>query len=207
MQYFRLCLLSSQGLADNTVIAKVNNSVWDLDRPLEEDCSLQLLKFDDEEAQAVSGPSSSCDLWTLIFSPHICKWSWNDQFCYWISCGWVVCVHISSPIPRCTGTQVPTSWEKPWRGCMEDAYAMAPPSRTASTMTCSWIASESQWRIDLFVCILFDWKCGFLFPNIVQDGHFNREVCHWCIWQPSFHNYIFIYITILIIFLKKKKDR
>lgn len=44
----------SQGLADNTVIAKVNNSVWDLDRPLEEDCSLQLLKFDDEEAQAVS---------------------------------------------------------------------------------------------------------------------------------------------------------
>lgn len=44
----------SQGLADNTVIAKVNNAVWDLDRPLEEDCSLQLLKFDDEEAQAVS---------------------------------------------------------------------------------------------------------------------------------------------------------
>uniref|UniRef100_A0AAQ6A4L4 threonine--tRNA ligase n=1 Tax=Amphiprion ocellaris TaxID=80972 RepID=A0AAQ6A4L4_AMPOC len=44
----------SQGLADNTVIAKVNNSVWDLDRPLEDDCSLQLLKFDDEEAQAVS---------------------------------------------------------------------------------------------------------------------------------------------------------
>lgn len=44
----------SQGLADNTVIAKVNNEVWDLDRPLEADCSLQLLKFDDEEAQAVS---------------------------------------------------------------------------------------------------------------------------------------------------------
>lgn len=46
----------SQGLADNTVIAKVNNNVWDLDRPLEDDCSLQLLKFDDEEAQAVSPP-------------------------------------------------------------------------------------------------------------------------------------------------------
>lgn len=50
--------MCSQGLADNTVIAKVNNSVWDLDRPLEEDCSLQLLKFDDEEAQAVSRASS-----------------------------------------------------------------------------------------------------------------------------------------------------
>lgn len=46
--------LNSQGLADNTVIAKVNNGVWDLDRPLEEDCSLVFLKFDDEEAQAVS---------------------------------------------------------------------------------------------------------------------------------------------------------
>uniref|UniRef100_A0A671RE31 threonine--tRNA ligase n=1 Tax=Sinocyclocheilus anshuiensis TaxID=1608454 RepID=A0A671RE31_9TELE len=44
----------SQGLADNTVISKVNNAVWDLDRPLEEDCSLVFLKFDDEEAQAVS---------------------------------------------------------------------------------------------------------------------------------------------------------
>lgn len=49
-----LCSLFSQGLADNTVIAKVNNIVWDLDRPLEDDCSLHLLKFDDEEAQAVS---------------------------------------------------------------------------------------------------------------------------------------------------------
>uniref|UniRef100_A0A8C8EFW2 threonine--tRNA ligase n=1 Tax=Otus sunia TaxID=257818 RepID=A0A8C8EFW2_9STRI len=42
----------SQGLADNTVIAKVNKTVWDLDRPLEEDCTLELLKFEDEEAQA-----------------------------------------------------------------------------------------------------------------------------------------------------------
>ncbi|XP_070759953.1 threonine--tRNA ligase 1, cytoplasmic isoform X2 [Enoplosus armatus] len=49
----------SQGLADNTVIAKVNNSVWDLDRPLEDDCSLQLLKFDDDEAQAVYWHSSA----------------------------------------------------------------------------------------------------------------------------------------------------
>ncbi|XP_046871940.1 threonine--tRNA ligase 1, cytoplasmic [Hypomesus transpacificus] len=49
----------SQGLADNTVIAKVNKVVWDLDRPLEEDCTLQLLKFDDEEAQAVYWHSSA----------------------------------------------------------------------------------------------------------------------------------------------------
>ncbi|NXY89660.1 SYTC protein, partial [Alcedo cyanopectus] len=49
----------SQGLADNTVIAKVNKTVWDLDRPLEEDCTLELLKFEDEEAQAVYWHSSA----------------------------------------------------------------------------------------------------------------------------------------------------
>lgn len=49
----------SQGLADNTVISKVNDVLWDLDRPLESDCSLKLLKFDDEEAQAVFWHSSA----------------------------------------------------------------------------------------------------------------------------------------------------
>lgn len=49
----------SQGLADNTVIAKVNDELWDLDRPLEQDCKLQLLKFDNPEAQAVFWHSSA----------------------------------------------------------------------------------------------------------------------------------------------------
>lgn len=35
------------------VIAKVDKELWDLDRPLEKSCNLKLLKFDDEEAQAV----------------------------------------------------------------------------------------------------------------------------------------------------------
>ncbi|XP_060522671.1 threonine--tRNA ligase 1, cytoplasmic isoform X1 [Cylas formicarius] len=43
----------SQGLADNAVISKVNSVLWDLDRPLETDCKVELLKFDDPEAQAV----------------------------------------------------------------------------------------------------------------------------------------------------------
>lgn len=47
-----LCMCS-QGLADNTVIAKVNNDVWDLDRPLEGDCSLKLLKFDDPDGETI----------------------------------------------------------------------------------------------------------------------------------------------------------
>ncbi|XP_072920476.1 threonine--tRNA ligase 1, cytoplasmic isoform X2 [Hemitrygon akajei] len=49
----------SQGLADKVVVAKVNEVVWDLDRPLEGDCSLTLLSFDDEEGQAVYWHSSA----------------------------------------------------------------------------------------------------------------------------------------------------
>ncbi|CAH1997185.1 unnamed protein product [Acanthoscelides obtectus] len=43
----------SQGLADNAVISKVNGVLWDLDRPLEGDCKLELLKFDHPDAQQV----------------------------------------------------------------------------------------------------------------------------------------------------------
>lgn len=49
----------SKGLADNAVISKVNGVVYDLDRPLEGDCSIEFLKFDDEEAQAVFWHSSA----------------------------------------------------------------------------------------------------------------------------------------------------
>uniref|UniRef100_A0A6F7NLW3 threonine--tRNA ligase n=1 Tax=Haemonchus contortus TaxID=6289 RepID=A0A6F7NLW3_HAECO len=49
----------SKGLAENTVIAKVNGGVWDLDRPFEGDATLQLLKFDDDEAKQVFWHSSA----------------------------------------------------------------------------------------------------------------------------------------------------
>lgn len=51
------CLLPgscSRSLADNAVVSRVNGQLWDLDRPLEEDCSLEFLRFEDEDAQAVS---------------------------------------------------------------------------------------------------------------------------------------------------------
>ena len=63
----------SQGLADNTVIAKVNKAVWDLDRPLEEDCTLELLKFEDEEAQAVSFYSNSQSFPAYYLSQQVAK--------------------------------------------------------------------------------------------------------------------------------------
>ncbi|KAF3832312.1 hypothetical protein F7725_025977 [Dissostichus mawsoni] len=47
------------GLADNAVISRVNGELWDLDRPLEHDCSLEILRFDNEDAQAVYWHSSA----------------------------------------------------------------------------------------------------------------------------------------------------
>lgn len=49
----------SQGLADNTVVAKVNNELWDLDRPLEKNCKLELMKFDSHDGQQVFWHSSA----------------------------------------------------------------------------------------------------------------------------------------------------
>ncbi|CAM4625302.1 unnamed protein product [Caretta caretta] len=59
MTPYQLAAGISRGLADNAVIAKVNGELWDLDRPLEGDCSLELLTFDNEEAQAVYWHSSA----------------------------------------------------------------------------------------------------------------------------------------------------
>lgn len=65
----------SQGLAENTVVAKVNGEVWDLDRPLEQDCKLELLKFDDDEAKTVFWHSSAHILGEAlerVYGGHLC---------------------------------------------------------------------------------------------------------------------------------------
>lgn len=65
----------SPGLADSSVISKVNNVLWDLDRPLEGDCSLQLVKFDDPDGQAVFWHSSAHVLgeaMECIYGGHLC---------------------------------------------------------------------------------------------------------------------------------------
>lgn len=41
----------SKGLAERTVIAQVNGELWDLDRPLEESCKLELLDFEHEKGR------------------------------------------------------------------------------------------------------------------------------------------------------------
>ncbi|XP_061856049.1 threonine--tRNA ligase 2, cytoplasmic isoform X2 [Colius striatus] len=56
---YQLAVGISQVLASNAVIAKVNGELWDLDRPLEGACTLELLTFDNEEAKAVYWHSSA----------------------------------------------------------------------------------------------------------------------------------------------------
>lgn len=58
----------SQGLADNAVISRVNGELWDLDRPLEQDCSLEILRFDNDDAQAVGLLKFYLQILLLVYS-------------------------------------------------------------------------------------------------------------------------------------------
>lgn len=53
-QHSPILSVRSQGVADSVVIARVNGELWDLDRPMEGDSTLELLTFENEDAQAVS---------------------------------------------------------------------------------------------------------------------------------------------------------
>jgi threonyl-tRNA synthetase len=55
----QIASLISKSLANDIVIAKVDGELWDLERPLEKSCSLQFLKFDDEDGKAVYWHSSA----------------------------------------------------------------------------------------------------------------------------------------------------
>lgn len=43
----------SQSLADQAVVSRVDGEVWDLERPLEASCRVEILKFDDDDAKLV----------------------------------------------------------------------------------------------------------------------------------------------------------
>ena len=49
----------SQGLADRTIIAKVNGTLWDMTRPIEEDATLELFDFNTPEGKRVFWHSSA----------------------------------------------------------------------------------------------------------------------------------------------------
>merc|ERR1712141_826891 len=83
---YDIALGISKGLADNCVVAKVNGEVWDLDRPLEGDAKLELIKFEDEEGQAVFWHSSAHVLGEAMercYAGHLCYGPPIDQGFYY----------------------------------------------------------------------------------------------------------------------------
>ncbi|SCV74133.1 BQ2448_6565 [Microbotryum intermedium] len=55
----QIAIAISKGLADKTVIAKVNGDLWDMERPFEKDSTLELLDFDHPEGKKVWWHSSA----------------------------------------------------------------------------------------------------------------------------------------------------
>ena len=41
--------VGSKSWVESIIISKVNGKLWDLERPLEDDCSIELIKFDDDQ--------------------------------------------------------------------------------------------------------------------------------------------------------------
>lgn len=50
----------AKDLLKTAVVSKVNEEVWDLFRPLEGDCTLQVCSFDDEAGKHVSPSAPAC---------------------------------------------------------------------------------------------------------------------------------------------------
>ncbi|RDX68413.1 Threonine--tRNA ligase, mitochondrial 1, partial [Mucuna pruriens] len=63
----------SKNLANNALIAKVNGVLWDMTRPLEDDCQLQIFKFEDDEGRDTFWHSSAHILGQSLESEYGCK--------------------------------------------------------------------------------------------------------------------------------------
>jgi len=65
----------SKGLAEASVVAKVNDEMWDMTRPLESDCTFALFKFDSPEGKHVFWHSSAHILGSVLekmYKSHLC---------------------------------------------------------------------------------------------------------------------------------------
>ena len=81
----------SSGLAASCLIAQVDETLWDMGRPLEGDCKLQLFKFDSNEGRDTFWHSSAHILGEVRWC--FACW-WSCFLCYLIVKWWVsVFVH------------------------------------------------------------------------------------------------------------------
>lgn len=63
----------SRSLAKKALAAKVDGEVWDIFRPLERDCQLQILTFDDPDGKEVYTPDPCNHI--VILPGLLCLWS------------------------------------------------------------------------------------------------------------------------------------
>lgn len=63
----------SKGLANDSLISKVDGVLWDMGRPLEGDCSLQFFKFEDDEGRDTFWHSSAHILGEALEVAYDCK--------------------------------------------------------------------------------------------------------------------------------------
>ena len=85
----------SKSLAKKAVVAKADGASWDMLRPLQGDCALQILTFDDADGKEVR-----------------CAVLHTIPAAYWRP----VLALMGAPLLICrpSGTQARTSWAKPW---------------------------------------------------------------------------------------------
>lgn len=67
----------SKNLANSALIAKVNGVLWDMTRPLEDDCQLQIFKFDDDEGRDTFWHSSAHILGQVLLHSVVLLISFN----------------------------------------------------------------------------------------------------------------------------------
>mmetsp|Transcript_14766 Transcript_14766/g.40377 ORF Transcript_14766/g.40377 Transcript_14766/m.40377 type:complete len:704 (+) Transcript_14766:59-2170(+) len=88
---FDIAMGISKGLAENSVVAKVNGSGWDMKRPLEGDCELELCKFDNPFGRETFWHSSAHVLGLALelkYGAHLCVGpAIEDGFYYDVYCG------------------------------------------------------------------------------------------------------------------------
>lgn len=116
------------GLAQAALVARVNGTLQDLDRPLESDTDLELLDFSTPEGRAVSPTGHGG--WThaplpsqrVPRVPHIPP---------------SVCVS-SSHHSRLSGSPAPASWGRWWSSFMGPHFAVPRPLRMASSAMSTW---------------------------------------------------------------------
>ncbi|XP_026401154.1 threonine--tRNA ligase, mitochondrial 1-like [Papaver somniferum] len=70
---FDIAMMIHKQLASNALISKVNGSLWDMNRPLEEDCELKLFSFDTDEGRDTFWHSSAHILGEALERQYGCK--------------------------------------------------------------------------------------------------------------------------------------